>query len=51
MVVDRDWKVKGPACLEVPFKELAAEKIRQYTRFWCHWCFTWAFRKKASFRP
>ncbi|OGP52008.1 MAG: pyruvate ferredoxin oxidoreductase [Deltaproteobacteria bacterium RBG_13_43_22] len=27
MVVDRDWKVKGPACLEVPFKELAAEKF------------------------
>jgi 2-oxoglutarate/2-oxoacid ferredoxin oxidoreductase subunit alpha len=27
MVVDRDWQVKGPACLEVPFKELAAEKF------------------------
>jgi 2-oxoglutarate ferredoxin oxidoreductase subunit alpha len=27
MVVDRDGKVKGPACLEVPFRELAAEKF------------------------
>jgi 2-oxoglutarate/2-oxoacid ferredoxin oxidoreductase subunit alpha len=27
MVVDRDWEVKGQACLEVPFKDLAAEKF------------------------
>ena len=27
MVVDRDWKVKRPDCLEVPFKELAAENF------------------------
>jgi 2-oxoglutarate/2-oxoacid ferredoxin oxidoreductase subunit alpha len=27
MVVDRDWKIKGSTCLEVPFKELAGEKF------------------------
>jgi len=27
MVVDSDWEVKGPACLQVPFKKLASDKF------------------------
>ncbi|MGA3084888.1 MAG: 2-oxoacid:acceptor oxidoreductase subunit alpha [Thermodesulfobacteriota bacterium] len=27
MVVDSDWEVKGPACLQVPFKKLAVDKF------------------------
>ena len=31
MVVDRDWEVRGPASLKVPFKELGEENLANIT--------------------
>ncbi len=49
MVVDRDWKVKGPACLEVPFKELAAEKFANIVALGVSWCLAWASGRRPRF--